>query len=78
VKQRVWDLPTRLFHWSLVLLIGLSWWTAETDQDDLHLWLGYGVLFLLVFRVLWGFLGSEIRVLVADDAGNFSGADIHL
>jgi cytochrome b len=59
VKQRVWDLPTRLFHWSLVLLIGLSWWTAETDQDDLHLWLGYGVLFLLVFRVLWGFLGSS-------------------
>ncbi|HWI76897.1 MAG TPA: cytochrome b/b6 domain-containing protein [Sphingomicrobium sp.] len=59
MKQRVWDLPTRLFHWSLVLLIGLSWWTAETDQDDLHLWLGYGVLFLLVFRVLWGFLGSS-------------------
>ena len=59
MKQRVWDLPTRLFHWSLVLLIGLSWWTAETDQDDLHVWLGYGVLFLLVFRVLWGFLGSS-------------------
>lgn len=59
MKQRVWDLPTRLFHWSLVLLIALSWWTAETDRDDLHLWFGYGVLFLLFFRILWGFLGSS-------------------
>lgn len=59
VKQRVWDVPTRLFHWSLVLLVGLSWWTAETDQDNLHLWFGYGVLFLLFFRILWGFLGSS-------------------
>jgi cytochrome b len=59
VKQRVWDLPTRLFHWSLVVFVGLSWWTAETHQDTLHLWFGYGVLFLLFFRILWGFLGSS-------------------
>jgi cytochrome b len=59
VKQRVWDLPTRLFHWSLVLLVGLSWWTAETGRDALHLWFGYGVLFLILFRILWGFLGSS-------------------
>ena len=59
MKQRVWDLPTRLFHWSLVLLVGLSWWTAEIGRDDLYLWFGYGVLFLLFFRILWGFLGSS-------------------
>lgn len=59
MKQRVWDLPTRLFHWALVLLVGLSWWTAETGRGSLHLWLGYGVLFLLAFRILWGFLGSS-------------------
>ena len=59
MKQRVWDLPTRLFHWSLVLFVGLSWWTAETGRDALHLWFGYGVLFLLFFRILWGFLGSS-------------------
>ena len=59
MKQRVWDLPTRLFHWALVLLVGLSWWTAETGRDSLHLWFGYGVLFLLAFRILWGFLGSS-------------------
>lgn len=59
MKQRVWDLPTRLFHWALVLLVALSWWTAETGRDNLHLWFGYGVLFLLFFRILWGFLGSS-------------------
>lgn len=59
MKQRVWDLPTRLFHWALVVLVGLSWWTAETGRDSLHLWFGYGVLFLLFFRILWGFVGSS-------------------
>ncbi len=59
MKERIWDLPTRLFHWSLLVLLGLSWWTAETDQDRLHSLFGYGVLFLLFFRILWGFLGSS-------------------
>ena len=58
-RQRVWDLPTRLFHWTLVVLVGLSWWSAENDQQDLHLYLGYGVLSLLLFRVGWGFFGSS-------------------
>ena len=59
VKQRVWDVPTRLFHWTLVVLVGLSWWSAENDKQDLHLYLGYGVLTLLLFRVGWGLLGSS-------------------
>jgi len=58
-KQRVWDLPTRLFHWTLVVLVGLSWWSAENDQQDLHLYLGYGVLSLLLFRIGWGLAGSS-------------------
>ena len=58
-KQRVWDIPTRLFHWTLVVLIALSWWTAETDRQDLHLYLGYGVLSLLMFRIGWGLFGSS-------------------
>ena len=58
-KQRVWDLPTRLFHWTLVVLVGLSWWSAENDQQDLHLYLGYGVLSLLLFRIGWGVGGSS-------------------
>jgi cytochrome b len=55
----VWDLPTRLFHWTLVVLVGLSWWSAENDQQDLHLYLGYGVLSLLLFRIGWGLAGSS-------------------
>ena len=58
-KERVWDLPTRLFHWTLVVLVGLSWWSAENDQQDLHLYLGYGVLSLLLFRIGWGLAGSS-------------------
>jgi cytochrome b len=57
--QPVWDLPVRLFHWSIVLLIGLSWWSAEKSFDRLHFWSGHALLFLLVFRILWGFAGSS-------------------
>jgi cytochrome b len=55
----VWDLPVRLVHWSLVLLIAFSWWSAEYHHTDWHLWSGYGVLFLLGFRLLWGVFGSS-------------------
>ena len=57
--QRVWDLPTRLFHWLLVVLIGFSWWTAKNEEIDLHLWSGAAILTLLIFRILWGFFGSS-------------------
>lgn len=55
----VWDLPIRLFHWSVVLLVALSWWSAEEGKDSLHFWSGYTLLFLLIFRILWGFAGSS-------------------
>jgi cytochrome b len=41
------------------VLVGLAWWSAETGRDTLHLWFGYGVLFLLMFRIPWGFFGSS-------------------
>jgi len=59
VKRPVWDLPTRLFHWSLVALIAFSWWSAENDELDMHVWSGMAVLTLLLFRLLWGFFGSS-------------------
>jgi len=52
-------LPTRLFHWSLVALFGLGWWSAETGRDTVHFWSGYGLLFGLLFRLLWGVVGSS-------------------
>jgi len=59
VRAPIWDLPVRLFHWLLAILIALCWWSAEYHHDDLHIWLGCGVLTLLIFRILWGFVGSS-------------------
>ena len=59
MRVPVWDLPVRLFHWLLAGLIGFSWWSAENDQLDLHIWSGLAVLSLLFFRLLWGFVGSS-------------------
>lgn len=57
----VWDLPTRLFHWSLAVLISLQYATGEFNLLSMqwHFWLGYATLALIGFRVLWGFTGSE-------------------
>ena len=58
-RVRVWDAPTRLFHWALVALLVASYVTAEIDELEWHMRAGYGVLALLLFRVVWGFVGSE-------------------
>lgn len=55
----VWDLPVRVFHWALVALVTTSWITAETGLTTIHSWSGYGVLGLVVFRLVWGLVGSE-------------------
>ena len=59
VKQPVWDLPVRLFHWLLVALIAFSWWSAKSHNIELHIWSGIAILTLLVFRLLWGLIGSS-------------------
>lgn len=58
IRARLWDGPTRIVHWALVALIGFAWWAAETDHMDWHRLAGFGVLGLLVFRLIWGFVGS--------------------
>jgi cytochrome b len=57
-QRRVWDLPVRLFHWSLVVLVTLSWASAENGYMTVHLWSGLTLLTLLLFRIGWGFIGS--------------------
>ena len=59
MRLPIWDLPIRLFHWLIVALFAVSWWTAENDRADLHIWSGIAVLTLLIFRILWGFVGSS-------------------
>lgn len=59
MTQAVWDLPTRLFHWLLAALIAFSWWSATYHHTDWHIWSGCAILTLLIFRVLWGLVGSS-------------------
>jgi cytochrome b len=56
---RVWDAPTRLFHWAIVLLIATSYVTVHKGWMKLHMLSGYTILTLVLFRVIWGFVGSE-------------------
>ena len=56
---RVWDALLRLTHWSFPLLIPAMWWTAENSKWALHKRLGLVLLGLLVFRLVWGFVGPE-------------------
>jgi cytochrome b len=60
VATRVWDLPVRLFHWVLVLLLVLQVVTGRIGGSlmPFHAFCGYAVLALVVFRLLWGFFGS--------------------
>ena len=58
VRARLWDGPTRLVHWALVVLLGFSWWSAETDHLQWHRWSGYAVVGLVAFRLIWGVAGS--------------------
>lgn len=55
----VWDLPTRLFHWSLVALIAASWWSVENGAMDWHRLSGQTLVGLIAFRLLWGIFGSS-------------------
>lgn len=60
-KRLVWDIPLRLFHWLFALSIGASWLTAELGFEymQIHFYLGYWTLGLLLFRIVWGFVGPK-------------------
>lgn len=58
-RVRIWDWPTRVFHWAIVLLIPAMWWTAKNDLIALHMQLGLVMLALVLFRLVWGLIGSS-------------------
>src|SRR3954470_6752084 len=60
-RVRVWDLPTRLFHWLLVACVVLLVITGYVGGDAMqwHARFGYTVLTLLLFRIVWGFIGGH-------------------
>jgi len=56
----VWDVPTRVFHWLLVLSFAGAFLTSESERyRDIHVVLGYILLGLIAFRLLWGFVGTR-------------------
>jgi cytochrome b len=58
-RIKVWDLPVRLFHWAIVVLIFFAWATQEWNHMDWHVWIGYTILTLVLFRLVWGLIGSD-------------------
>ncbi len=54
----VWDFAIRLVHWLMVLLIPLLWWTAEEGYMDWHRRLGLTMFGLVLFRLIWGLIGT--------------------
>ncbi|MGD9945443.1 MAG: cytochrome b/b6 domain-containing protein [Burkholderiaceae bacterium] len=61
VRVRVWDLPTRLFHWALALCVVGSIVSINVGGNavEWHFRFGYAILTLLLFRLLWGFVGPR-------------------
>jgi len=55
---KVWDIYIRLFHWALVILVATSMISVRLSEMDIHVTSGLLILGLLVFRLLWGFIGS--------------------
>ena len=60
-RRLVWDLPLRLFHWLFAAGILACWGTAQLGFAWMrwHMWLGYCIMGLLFFRLIWGFIGPK-------------------
>lgn len=59
-KVHVWDVPTRVFHWTFACCFAGAWLTADSERlRDIHVMLGYTFAALLVFRLLWGLVGTR-------------------
>ncbi|MGA3341663.1 MAG: cytochrome B, partial [Methylocella sp.] len=59
--RKVWDLPVRVFHWTLVAAIIGAFVTNRLGVSYLkyQVWFGYTVIVLVLFRIVWGFIGTR-------------------
>jgi cytochrome b len=53
-----WDLLQRLVHWCFPVLVVFAWWSAESGHMQWHAYTGYALLVLVLWRIVWGFIGS--------------------
>ena len=59
-RKLIWDLPVRIVHWLLAVLLCGSWYTVTVTGDmERHMLIGQTILCLLIFRVIWGFVGTR-------------------
>lgn len=60
-KVLIWDWPIRTFHWLLVILVTISFVSGKAGGNamQIHMWSGYTILALLIFRVIWGVIGGR-------------------
>ncbi|MGE3162947.1 MAG: cytochrome b/b6 domain-containing protein [Burkholderiales bacterium] len=58
-RVRVWDAPTRVFHWLLVASFAGAWFTRDARYLDVHEFFGYAMAGLVAFRLVWGFTGTR-------------------
>lgn len=60
-RYRVWDLPSRLSHWAIAILVIVQFASGlfELLPMSAHIWCGYALLVVVLFRILWGFFGSQ-------------------
>ena len=57
-EVKVWDVLVRLFHWSLVIVFFIAYFTGD-EENIWHIYTGYTVLGLICFRLIWGFIGTK-------------------
>ena len=80
-NKKIWDLPLRLFHIILILLVTCSILSAKLNMLDLHQYFGLALLGLIFFRILWGFVGTyyskfkSFNLSVIDGLSQFSKAN---
>lgn len=60
-RVKVWDLPLRLFHWALVIVVALAFLSSEEESalNNWHVLAGWLAAILIMFRLAWGFIGGE-------------------
>ena len=80
-NKKIWDLPLRLFHIILILLVTCFVVSAKLNMLDLHQYFGLALLGLIFFRIIWGFVGTfyskfkSFNLSVIDGLSQFSKAN---